>query len=70
MTSRFIRVSVAALDALESAGILLGIATGKARRGLVATLERHGLLNRFITLQTVDFKSWKASPCHAVAGDG
>jgi phosphoglycolate phosphatase len=53
---------VAALDALESAGILLGIATGKARRGLVATLEGHGLLNRFITLQTVDSNPGKPHP--------
>ena len=41
---------VAALDSLDSAGCLLGIATGKARRGLLATLERHGLASRFVTL--------------------
>jgi phosphoglycolate phosphatase len=51
-----------ALEALDSAGCLLGIATGKARRGLLATLERHGLLNRFVTLQTADSNPGKPHP--------
>ena len=42
--------------------MLLGIATGKARRGLLTTLERHGLSNRFITLQTVDSNPGKPHP--------
>ncbi|MEA1676692.1 HAD-IA family hydrolase [Nitrospirillum sp. BR 11163] len=53
---------VAALDALEAAGFLLGIATGKSHRGLVATLEHHGLNGRFVTLQTADRAQGKPSP--------
>ncbi len=33
---------------------ILGVATGKSRRGLLAVLERHGMLARFQTLQTAD----------------
>jgi phosphoglycolate phosphatase len=51
-----------ALDALDAAGCLLGIATGKARRGLLATLERHGLTGRFVTLQTADSNPGKPNP--------
>lgn len=51
-----------ALQSLESAGLLLGIATGKARRGLLATLERHGLAGRFVTLQTADLNPGKPHP--------
>jgi phosphoglycolate phosphatase len=51
-----------ALDALERAGFLLGIATGKARRGLLAVLERHGLERRFVTLQTADLCPGKPNP--------
>lgn len=43
-----------ALDRLEAAGFLLGVATGKARRGLDFTLATHGLTGRFVTLQTND----------------
>lgn len=50
------------LDALDSAGWLLGIATGKARRGLEATLGRHGLLERFVTTQTADVAPGKPHP--------
>jgi len=52
----------AALDAIESAGWLLGIATGKARRGLLAVLERHGLEKRFVTLQCGDMGPGKPHP--------
>ena len=52
----------AALDALEAAGVLLGIATGKGRDGLLATLERHGLAGRFTTLQTADRGPSKPDP--------
>jgi phosphoglycolate phosphatase len=52
----------AVIDALAGAGILLGVATGKSRRGLVATLDRHGLGSRFLTLQTVDDNPGKPAP--------
>jgi phosphoglycolate phosphatase len=52
----------AALDSLDEAGFLLGVATGKARRGLLATLERHGLSGRFVTLQTADVNPGKPHP--------
>ncbi len=50
------------LDKLEADGCLLGIATGKARRGLDATLAMHDLVNRFITLQTADIARGKPDP--------
>lgn len=51
-----------ALGALEDAGWLLGIATGKGRRGLDATLKDHALEGRFVTLQTADVAAGKPSP--------
>ncbi len=51
-----------ALDAIEQAGWLLGIATGKAKRGLLAVLERHGLEKRFVTLQCGDMGPGKPHP--------
>jgi len=51
-----------ALDRLDEAGFLLGIATGKARRGLDAVLASHRLGNRFVTLQTADLAPGKPSP--------
>lgn len=42
--------------------VLLAIATGKARRGLVSVLERHGLLHLFATLQTADDAPSKPHP--------
>ena len=50
------------LDALEAEGVLLGVATGKGRRGLRITLEHHGLLGRFVTLQTADDAPGKPHP--------
>ena len=47
---------------LESAGWLLGIATGKSDRGLRFCLERHGIHGRFITLQTADRHPSKPHP--------
>lgn len=44
----------AALSELDRAGYLLGVATGKGRRGLAGILEHHGLAERFVTLQTAD----------------
>lgn len=52
----------AALDALEAAGVLLGVATGKSLRGLRSVLERHGLERRFVTLQTADTGPGKPHP--------
>ena len=52
----------AALDALEDAGWLLGIATAKGRRGLDGVLSRHGLAGRFVTLQTGDVSPGKPHP--------
>ncbi len=51
-----------AIAKLESAGWLLGVATGKSRRGLVNTLDRHGLTESFITLQTSDNGPGKPHP--------
>jgi phosphoglycolate phosphatase len=50
------------LDALEAEGVVLGVATGKGRRGLRITLEHHGLLDRFVTLQTADDAPGKPHP--------
>ena len=52
----------AALDAIEDSGWLLGIATGKTRRGLDAVLASHGLAKRFVTLQTGDLGPGKPHP--------
>ena len=50
------------LDRLDEAGVLLGVATGKSRRGLEATLDRHGLLERFVNLKTSDDGPGKPNP--------
>lgn len=52
----------AALDALEDAGWLLGVATGKSDRGLDLCLRHHGLRDRFVTLQTADRHPSKPHP--------
>lgn len=51
-----------ALDRLDAAGVLLGIATGKSGRGLRAVLDGHGLTGRFVTLQTADHGPGKPHP--------
>lgn len=51
-----------ALDQLEGAGWLLGVATGKSDRGLRFCLEHHGLHGRFATLQTADRHPSKPHP--------
>lgn len=53
---------LAALDAIEAQGWLLGVATGKTRRGLDAVLARHSIANRFVTLQTSDVGPGKPHP--------
>ena len=50
------------LSALEAAGYILGVATGKTQRGLIATLETHGLNKYFVTLQTADVAPGKPHP--------
>jgi len=51
-----------ALDRLEAAGWLLGVATGKSDRGLRFCLENHGIHARFVTLQTADRHPSKPHP--------
>ncbi len=52
----------ALIERLAGAGWQLGVATGKSDRGLVSCLERHGLLDRFVTLQTADRHPSKPHP--------
>jgi len=52
----------ATITALHDAGWLLGIATGKAMRGLIATLEPYGLIDCFVTKQTADIAMGKPHP--------
>ncbi|MCP4327343.1 MAG: HAD-IA family hydrolase [Alphaproteobacteria bacterium] len=54
--------AVECLEELNLAGFLLGIATGKGRRGLDDVLDRHGLGHHFATLQTSDFGPGKPHP--------
>lgn len=53
---------LAAMDALEQDGWLLGLATGKSRRGVDAMLDNHGLHGRFVTIQTADDNPGKPDP--------
>lgn len=50
------------LNALEGAGFLLGIATGKATRGVRHVLNLHGLSGRFVTIQTPENAPGKPHP--------
>jgi phosphoglycolate phosphatase len=50
------------LATLRASGFLLAVATGKARRGLLATLDRHGLTAVFDVLQTADDAPGKPHP--------
>ncbi len=50
------------LEELEASGWVLGVATGKSDRGLQHVLETHGLLDRFVTLQTADRHPSKPHP--------
>lgn len=53
----------ACLDALGQVDpYLLGVATGKSRRGLDHVLRNHDLTNRFITEQVADFHPSKPHP--------
>ena len=55
------------LDAMESDGWVLGVATGKSERGLRHCLNGHGLLERFVTLQTSDRNPSKPHPSMALS---
>lgn len=55
------------LDALRERDLLLGVATGKAMRGLRLVLEHHGLENHFTTLQTADLHPSKPHPAMVLA---
>ncbi|MFA5949374.1 MAG: HAD-IA family hydrolase [Hyphomicrobium sp.] len=55
-----IRATIAALAARSD--VVLGIATGKSRRGLDAVLEREGLSAHFATRQTADTHPSKPHP--------
>lgn len=50
------------LRQLVAAGYLLGVATGKSRRGLDAVLGGHNLKNIFVTRQTADGHPGKPHP--------
>jgi phosphoglycolate phosphatase len=47
---------------LHAAGWQLGVATGKSDRGLNLCLTHHGLIDRFVTLQTADRHPSKPHP--------
>jgi phosphoglycolate phosphatase len=55
------------LDSLHARGFLLGVATGKAMRGLRFVLEQHRLADRFATLQTADLHPSKPHPAMVLA---
>ena len=50
------------LDALDAAGVLLAIATGKGRRGLDQTLDTTALRDRFVATVTADDALGKPAP--------
>jgi len=50
------------LEVLDKAGVLLGIATGKARRGVDYFLEKQGLIGRFAAIETPDTAPGKPHP--------
>ena len=50
------------LDTLLARDFVLGVATGKAMRGLRFVLEHHGLEHHFATLQTADLHPSKPHP--------
>jgi len=47
--------------------VVLGVATGKSRRGLDAILDREGLTDVFVTLQTADTHPSKPDPAMLLA---
>ena len=61
-TERAVKARTELLHKLERADLLLGIATGKGRRGLETVLTHHGLRALFATLQTADDNPSKPHP--------
>lgn len=57
----------AALERLAARGIVLGIATGKSRRGLDHVLAAHGLAGHFATTQVADDHPSKPHPAMVLA---
>jgi phosphoglycolate phosphatase len=55
--------AAACLDALSARpDVLLGVATGKSKRGVAAIVDLHGLHGRFVTVQTADDHPSKPHP--------
>lgn len=55
--------ALAALDALSARGdVVIGMATGKSRRGVDIVVAHHGLEGRFATIQTADDAPSKPDP--------
>jgi len=50
------------ITALQADGWQLGVATGKSDRGLALCLAHHGIVDRFVTLQTADRHPSKPHP--------
>lgn len=50
------------LNALEEKGWLMGLATGKSRRGVDYFIENHGFEGRFVTIHTADDGPGKPHP--------
>lgn len=50
------------IERLHGDGWLLAVATGKSDRGLTSCLAQHGILDRFVSLQTADRHPSKPDP--------
>ena len=59
-----------ALESLEAAGVLCGIATGKSQRGVRVGIDRHGLSDFFVSIQTGRRCSRQTASRDAGTGDG
>ncbi len=57
--------TIEALKMLDSAGYLLGVATGKSQRGLDRVLSEHEITHMFVTKQTADYHPSKPHPSMA-----
>jgi phosphoglycolate phosphatase len=56
-----------AIEGLRARGdVILGMATGKSRRGVLTLLEREGLLDGFATIQTADDAPSKPDPAMVI----